>query len=343
MTMTIIDPTCCPTWDEKIRSFPEHSVFHNSAWAKTLAGAYRYIPIYFSIFHKDDLTAALPVMEIKSPFTGCRGVSLPFTDSCPPLTRNAADVEYLFQKAVQYGRKAGWKYIELRDDGNFFFDAEPYCSYYVHNLNLCGGKEKKYAQLRSSTRRNIKKAVKEGVEIRISVSRDALEHFCRLNTITRKKHGLPPQPGSFFQNIYDNLLSRDQGIVVLAVYRQKPIAGAIYLYFQKSAVFKYGASDPGFLYLRPNNLVMWEAVRWLIYKGIEKISFGRTDPDNKGLLQFKRGWGAVEGRINYFKFDLKTEVFVEAKSKQKSSYGLFRLTPVPLLRLLGTLLYRHMG
>jgi hypothetical protein len=73
------------------------------------------------MFSKKDLAAALPVMEIKSSITGYRGVSLPFTDNCSPLIRNAADFKDLFQDAVQYGQKTKWKYIELRDDGNFFF------------------------------------------------------------------------------------------------------------------------------------------------------------------------------------------------------------------------------
>jgi hypothetical protein len=48
--------------------------------------------------------------------------------------------------------------------------------------------------------------------------------------------------------------------------------------------------------LRANNLVMWEAIRWFSRNQFRSLHFGRTDQVQEGLMQFKRGWGAEDGR-----------------------------------------------
>ena len=171
----------------------------------------------------------------------------------------------------------------------------------------------------------------------------SLKEFNRLNCITRKLHGLPPQPYHFFEKIYEHIISQKKGFVVLAYYQNKPVAGAVYFHFNGQAIYKYGASDRKFQHLRPNNLVMWEAIKWYAQNGFRSFSFGRTEPENTGLLQFKRGWGAKEKKISYYKYNIKENTFIKEHSKVKSSYKLFKIMPVPILRLTGKLLYRHVG
>jgi len=71
--------------------------------------------------------------------------------------------------------------------------------------------------------------------------------------------------------------------------------------------------------------------------------FGRTEPENQGLLQFKRGWDAIEEGLSYYKYDLKNGRFRSENSGPRSSYRVFKMMPDPLLRLAGNLLYRHAG
>ena len=341
--MSPISPINSKTWDKSVLTFPNHTIFHSKAWARVLHESYDYIPRYFVLYNQNKISAALPLMEIRSPVTGKRGVSLPFTDECTSLNRNSREVEYLFQKAVQYGEKAAWRYIELRDYNPFFRDIRPFCRYYSHTLDLSLGEDKLYAGLKSSNRRNIKKAQKQGINIKISNSINSLEKFCRLNCITRKKHGLPPQPDKFFKKIHQHLLIQNHGFIALALVDQKVIAGALYLQFGKSALFKYGASHPDYLNLRPNNLVMWEAIQKLAGEGFHTMSLGRTDPENEGLLQFKRGWNPKETQLEYIRYNLTTQSFETRKTNPNSGYSLFRQMPIPVLKLMGNLLYKHVG
>src|SRR5437868_4430600 len=84
----IIDPTTEPAWDRLVKSRPESTFFHTSAWARVLNSAYGYKPLYFVKREGEKLSAAVCVMEVDSFLTGKRGVSLPFTDFCEPLAED---------------------------------------------------------------------------------------------------------------------------------------------------------------------------------------------------------------------------------------------------------------
>ena len=58
------------------------------------------------------------------------------------------------------------------------------------------------------------------------------------------------------------MLLKHRGFVVLALKKHIPVAGAVFFHFKDEVILKYGASDRKFLYLRPNNLVMWEAFKY---------------------------------------------------------------------------------
>lgn len=294
-------------------------------------------------------------MEVKSILTGKRGVSLPFTDFCPSIISDENSSKMIFDAVIDFGRKNKWKTVEFRDNLGFLFkDTSSFSrqpsavslnsnSFIIHNLKLKINPDDVFSKFRDSTRRNIKKSEKKGVRVDVCNSLDAMKSFYRLNCATRKKHGLPPQPFRFFAAIFQHIISAGKGTIVLAFHQGKAIAGAVYFHFSAGAIFKYGASDKNYQHLRPNNLVMWAAIKWYAQKGCQNLSFGRTEFEHTGLRQFKSGWGAEEKSLNYYKYDLTQNAFVSEGAGIKTSYPLLKITPLPLLKLAGRLLYRHVG
>ena len=352
-------------------------------------------------------------MEVNSFLTGQRGVSLPFTDYCEPIVGETNEFVVLFNSIIEYGKKKGWKYIELRGGERFLnnlgphmsssvpasitrnskrfstehstlttehsFDSQPatrnlevphssplavqpsvvpdsrsltpdawrlvpFRSYLGHTLNLSDNEEVIFSRFRDSTKRNIRKAITEGVVVEISNSPAAVKEFYRLNCITRKQHGLPPQPYYFFKNIHKHVFSTNHGFIVLASYANRKIAGAVYFHFGKKAIYKYGASDRNYQSLRANNLVMWEAIKRYCKNGYEAFCFGRTEQENNGLRQFKAGWGAEEKIINYSRYDLMKDTFITNNFRvSKIQKDILKRLPLPILNILGSLMYRHIG
>jgi hypothetical protein len=347
MPIQIIDPITFPDWDVQIGNLPGATIFHSSRWARVLSETYGYRPFYFTIIKNGTLSACYPVMEVDSRITGRRGVSLPFTDYCDPVASTKEEFSELFRCAKETGVRHKWKLLEIRGGASYFDSAQSSSEYFQHTLELPvnGQDGSLFSSLTENTRRNIRKAQKSGISVKILTTQDAVHQFYHLNQVTRRDHCLPPQPSHFFQNIYDHIISQGFGFVALAFFNDVPIAGAVFFCMGNSAIYKYGASDKEYQNLRPNNLVMWESIKWLTEQDCRSVSFGRTDLDHEGLRRFKLGWGTKENRISYYRYRFSDSTFV-ADIKKISSLPFKKImhhTPLPVLKAFGQLMYRHMG
>src|SRR4029077_12922920 len=85
-----LDPLSDPDWDHAVLSHPDCDFFHSAAWAKVLRKTYRHQPTYLHFSRQGKLVALVPMMEVRSFLTGCRGVCLPFSDFCEPLMFDTA-------------------------------------------------------------------------------------------------------------------------------------------------------------------------------------------------------------------------------------------------------------
>jgi len=283
-------------------------------------------------------------MEVASVLTGRRGVSLPFTDYCEPIYSAFEHLRTARDRLCEYGRYAGWHYLEFRGHGYFDEPTPCFARYYLHTLPLSGDWDRIASGIRDSTRRNVEKAARMGVTAEIHTSGQALREFYRMHCDTRRHHGLPPQPWSFFQSIHHHVISSGRGMVVLARHGERVIAGAVFFHLGDHAVYKFGASELPHRHLRANNLVMWEAIRRYCTEGCRTFSFGRTDPEADGLRRFKNGWGATETEIHYYRNLPKEGRYVgRAGSRGRRLSRLFRAMPIPLLKAIGNAAYRHMG
>src|SRR4051794_5773875 len=82
---TLSDPIARLDWDALLNDHEDATTFHTTAWARVLARTYGHEPIYLSLSCGAQRIALLPLMEVRSRFTGHRAVSLPFSDFCGPL------------------------------------------------------------------------------------------------------------------------------------------------------------------------------------------------------------------------------------------------------------------
>jgi hypothetical protein len=89
---------------------------------------------------------------------------------------------------------------------------------------------------------------------------------------------------------------------------------------------------------------MWAAIRRYAGEGVRSLCFGRTEPGNEGLRQFKSGWGADEQVINYYRYDLAANDFVPGRQTVSSRASqIFSSLPIAALKVIGGMLYRHVG
>jgi len=343
--ITICNPLEHPEWDTRLRNLPDSSIFHSAAWARVLTDTFGYKPQYFCSANGSFLSAAMPVMEVPGRHRKIRGKSLPFTDFCEPISSNKIHNFDLMELALKYGRERGWKRFDLRGGSGLHEHHPIFCSIFFHTVDLEKGEQDIYETFRSSTKRNIKKAISGGVEIIRDQSLESVKAYYRLHCLTKKRQGIFPQPFLFFRKIHEHVLDTNQGHIALAVLDGKPVAGTVIFHWNKDASYVYGASDLRYQHYRPHNLLMWDSIRWHARQGFKTFTLGVTDLNNDGLRQYKKGLSPTEEVRHYYRYDFEQNQFLK---HQESLYGALRRIvcrkmPVPVLRAAGTLLYKYYG
>ncbi|MCH6257865.1 GNAT family N-acetyltransferase [Puniceicoccaceae bacterium K14] len=316
--------------------------FHYPEWVKCLEESYHYKA--FTLLQKKGVnsTAHIPLVEVNSWISGKRGISLPYTDFCPPMCENQSSFDAAFKEIIRFGLERKWRYIELRDSGDYLAQHPSSTQFHSHKLELLRNEDDQFNNLASSTRRAIRKAEKSGLEISVSRKLTDLNAFYKLQCMTRKRHGLPAQPYTFFKNIHHNILETNKGVVFLAKLNGTAAAGALFLNNEKKTIYKFGASDINIQATRANNFVMWEAIKWHINRGFNELHFGRSSLAHKGLRAYKLRWGAKEGSINYYRYNLKTRKFTVHKDAVSGWYNaFFSHLPIPFSQYISKLIYRH--
>jgi CelD/BcsL family acetyltransferase involved in cellulose biosynthesis len=338
-----IDPLADDGWDQRVMAHSGHSVFHRSAWARVLSETYQHRPFYQRITAAGAEVALVPLMEVNSPLTGRRGVSLPFADFAGPLWSDPSHSAAVYQSLQELAASRKWKHLELRGDSLPAIGVPVFRSYRAHELDLGPGIEAIAKRLHSSARRSIQKAERSGLVVSIERGADALRAFYDLHSHTRRRHGLPPQPFRFFESIGRHMLAPGLGEIVLARLNQTPVAGAVFFHSGGRAIYKFGASDTKYWDLRPNHLVMWSAIRHLADSGCQSLHFGRTASEDAGLNRFKQSWATAAGSLDYFRHDAGCKSWItEAITPAESHHFIFGRLPLPINRLAGRLIYPHL-
>jgi hypothetical protein len=338
------DPLTLESWDAQVATHSGATIFHSAAWARVLHETYGHKPFYVGRFEAGRCQDLLPIMEIDSTFTGRRGVTLPFTDFCHPLADHEPPAAGNWELALRLGRQRDWKYYECRGRHGVPTGARPSLTFYGHELFLTCPPDKLFAGFDAGVRRAIRKAQAEPITIEIKTDLAAVRAYYALHCRTSQRYGVPPQPFRFFANIHRHLLARGLGWVIQARWRERIVASAVFFQFGRWAVYKFGASDLDFQHLRPNNLLMWEAIQWHAAHGFASLHFGRTSLANEGLRRFKLGFGPREERLECFRYDFRQNEFVTTTDRAETRVNaVFRRLPLPLLRLLGATLYPHLS
>lgn len=281
-----------PRWVDFVRSCPSATPFHHPSWAQLLAHCYGFRAFGLALAKPPSelICAGLPTIEVRRPFGRRRWVSLPFTDHCPPLF-HSDDVSQADLIAALQGERlnSGVGEIQVRGD---LESARSSIGVVRHILPLADDPDIVFATLKESNRRNIRAASRRGLTVNQGRDRkDLTQLFYSLHLQTRHRQGVPVQPRRFFDLFWTQIIEPGLGFLLLAYFKGRPAAGALFLRWNNQIIYKYGASDANYWSLRPNNLVLWEAIRSGCESGCREFDFGRTTVGNTGLRAFKSQWG----------------------------------------------------
>jgi CelD/BcsL family acetyltransferase involved in cellulose biosynthesis len=289
-----------PRWERFASACPTATPFHHPAWAALLSETYGFPAFALALQDAGSLVAGAPFLEIRTLTRKRRWMSLPFTDECPLLagdpTSERSFLESLASTGEHLGAPAG---LDLRTSAAAI-GWQTSAGAVIHELELGeDANEVKRGFSKSQVVRNIKRAEREGVTVREASSAADLDIFYALHLRTRRRQGVPIQPRRFFDLLWSRLLAQGLGTILLAEAGGRPLAGALFLSWNGTTIYKFGASDPEAWKMRPNHPLFWRAIQEACARGDRRFDFGRTDLDNPGLRDFKSRWGAVERPLIY--------------------------------------------
>lgn len=230
------------------------------------------------------IVAGLPYAQVED-FRGARLVAYPFADVCEPL-----------------GDGTGWATIEsaLSADGTPWQirsrsrpgpQADSIAPAGVHQeIPLGCTVDEALARCHPKQRANMRQAAAAGVTCRMMADDEGVELFYAMHARLRKvKHRLLPQPRRFFDELARRYFP-ERGFVLVAQYDHTPVAAMLFVREGNTWYYKFSASEPTALALRPNHFLLWRAVESAIEAGIDAIDLGISE--DEGLVRFKQRFGA---------------------------------------------------
>jgi hypothetical protein len=159
-------------------------------------------------------------------------------------------------------------------------------------------------------------------------------------TMTRRRHGLPPQPLRWFRALIAafglNLkirIARKDGAAVASI---------ITLSHRQTMVYKYGCSDASANKYGGTPMLFWQTIQEAKRNGQNELDMGRSDLDDPGLSVFKEHWGSIPAPLTYWRYPAKESRTKPAWQKSLAN-RVVSASPDRVLQLAGNVLYRHMG
>lgn len=346
-----LKPLDDPRWERFLARHPRSSAYHTVEWLSVLRRTYGYRAIAFTTSPPGtELRNAVVFCDVQTWLTRRRLVSLPFSDHCDVLFDDPADLNAAFAALRAELRKKHFSYIEFRptvEMDTTTLGPHSLHSYCRHQLDLGADIDALYGNChRDSTQRKIRRAERECLRYEEGRSPLLLNNFYDLLILTRRRHGVPPQPKRWFQSLIDVFGHKLK--IRVAFKGDRPIAAILTLRHTDTLLYKYGCSDERFHNLGGMHLLIWRSIMEAKQAGMRVFDLGRSEWNQDGLIKFKDRWGAERTSVRYIRLLKSMERssrFVASIPdwKERAAKMVVSRMPGYFLRAAGELIYPHVG
>jgi lipid II:glycine glycyltransferase (peptidoglycan interpeptide bridge formation enzyme) len=337
----IIENVTEEAWDKFLYTCNDATIYHTPEWKRFLEKTFNYKSKY--LFAKDEsenIVGLLALFYVRSKLRGNELCTMPFSYSSSCIGPESVKKD-LLDEGINLYHKLNADRLEIRDKVNHdkFQFQNSFCA---HTIELSANANEVWQKISRGARSSTKKPIKNGLSVYSTKSLEDLKKFCELNCITKKKIGVPCHPWKFFENLFE--LMSEHVILYVVKYNNEIIAGGVFEYFKDTVTFGYAACNPGYLDLRPNNLIVWKSIEDACVNNYKYYSFGRTSYDNKGLIAFKERWGAVETELcySYYPKIPTSSIMNRDNLRYKLGRQVFREIPIKMYKPISEILFKHL-
>jgi len=297
------------------------------------------------------IKAGLPVFVVNSWLTGTRLVSVPFATLSDPLISSKEEFEILFSEVLRLSDHLKIPRTHIKTLHASKFIEEPRMAidrfYVSHYFSLNGTPHKLLERFHlTAVRQPIQKLRTTGLKFQTGLDEEDLKAFYLLYDKTRRRLGLPTQPYRFFTALWDTFMPVGRLSLCLAKLEGRLLAGHIYFKFNGRYSMEFEGWDRDFRHLTPNHFLIWEAIKIACLEGYKVFDFGRTSPNEHGLMKFKERWGTKVIELPEY-FHPGEKAIDYNKKERSTSYEIIRqfcrYAPEAIRNPFNEFCYRHLG
>jgi hypothetical protein len=287
-------------WDEFALRYTD-LIFYQSIWSKVLRKGLGGQPLYFYLKEGGEIVAGLPGLLLNFKIFKVLYASIPYGNFIGEKLYFSNFMEILDMEL----RKKGIDQVRITDSP--FWEPYPSSSFKsivakCTLLDLRGfDKEKIWEGYKKNIRRDIRKAQRSGIKIRIEDSREGVHLFYKLYLASMERNrAMAKYPLGWFESIYEEMVRRRLGAFLFAELNHESIAGVVLIYSANSTHYFHNGSRYEFLKFCPNELLVHFSLERAIERGDSFFDFMGSDPHDLSLLRFKEKWGSQSMNIHTY-------------------------------------------
>jgi serine/alanine adding enzyme len=328
-------------WDCFVQSAQDATAYHQFKWKKVITENFGHPCHYLcAVDNNGEWQGVLPLVHMRSKLFGNFLISVPFVNYGGLLYKNDLAASILLEEAERLRRVLGATHVELRHTSRIVEGIHTRLHKVTMVLELAADMDSQWRAFNAKLRNQIRKAEKSGLQFVVG-HLELLDGFYAVFARNMRDLGTPVYSKSFFRNILEAFPGSTS--IFAVCHETRIIAAGIGFWFRKTLEIPWASSISDYKMLCPNNMLYWEAIRFAIGKGFNKLDFGRSTVD-EGTYHFKKQWGAKPVQL-YWQYLMDRHGTIPDLSpsnpKYRTAIRIWQQLPVLATMTLGPIIVRN--
>jgi hypothetical protein len=265
----VVNESDAADWDDLVRGFPDHTVFHTMPWLRTVSAANNVKPILIKVMRDGRCAALWPFLVMKKGPLRVLGSPLPgwSTAYLGPLIQEDAPAEDVVERVLGHERIRRHAYLACKmvtrrrpiDMERFGFTKVLDLETYIVDLTL--PRERLWENLKSECRTRIRKAERAGVRVREECDDLFIDDYWRMSVETFAKSNIQPTHSrTFVVELWRNLYPARRVRAFSAFMNGERMATLVLPHDDHTMYYWGGASYAQYRDVPAHNLLHWHAI-----------------------------------------------------------------------------------
>jgi FemAB-related protein (PEP-CTERM system-associated) len=325
-------------WDKYVFDSENSTFYHQIGWKNVVEKTFGYKPCYLIALRENGIAGILPLFLIESKIFGRKLVSLPFSPYGGICSDNEAIQKALIEEARKIVNEKDLDYLEIKGFINYNRGFAINDAYVTYIIDLEKNTQKVWERIKRDRRRNVDNAKKYGLVVNWDAS---LNEFYNIHQCTMHDLGTPTHSIRFFKNCLNEF---PNNIKVLTVKYNDLLVGCQLLFFYRDTIIAvWGSSFDKYKYSNPDQLTIWEVLKYGCEKGYKYFDFGRSLRATTAY-NYKDRWGGYPKQL-YYQYYLKNTTKIPDISQINPNREMFanvwKLLPLQVTNRFGPILRKN--